>query len=71
MSDIIHTVIYYRNASKEEIAAGSQKKLFITVPFRDVILGVNEFGAAVFKSSIKGPGGLRYYYECVNLAETL
>ena len=68
---IIHTAIYYRKSTKEEIAAGApkSKKTHITVPVKDVFLGVSETCGAILKPTIKGPDGLRYYFACVNYLE--
>ncbi|MBO7509955.1 MAG: hypothetical protein J6T35_02120 [Bacteroidales bacterium] len=69
----IQTAIYYRKSTKEEIAAGApkSKKTFITVPVKDVFLGVDEICSAILKPTVKGPDGLRYYFACVNHAEYL
>lgn len=61
--EIINTAIYYRKVGR--------KKVYITVPVKDVFIGVDSTCAAVLKQSITGPGGLRYYFECVNLAEII
>lgn len=70
---IINTAIYYRKSTKEEVAAGAPKckKTYITVPVKDVFLGVDERCGAELKPTVKGPDGLRYYFQCVNLAEIL
>jgi len=71
--DVIHTAIYYRKSTKEEVAAGAPKckKTYITVPVENVFLGVGDRCQAILKPSIIGNDGLRYYFECVNLAELL
>lgn len=71
--DIIHTAIYYRKSTKEEVAAGAPKckKTYITVPIKDVFLGVNERCGAVLRPTVMGEDGLRYYFKCVNLAEII
>lgn len=71
--DIIHTAIYYRKSTKEEVAAGAPKcrKTYITVPIKDVFIGVNDHCGAVLKPTVKGEDGLRYYFGCVNLAEII
>lgn len=71
--NIIHEAIYYRKPTKEEIEAGAQKskKTYITVPVKDVFLGVGERCEAILKPTVKGSDGLRYYFKCVNLAETI
>lgn len=71
--DIIHTVIYYRKSTKEEVAAGAPKcrKTRIVVPVEDVFLGMDKHCFAVFKPTVLWEDGLRYYYECINLAELL
>lgn len=71
--DIIHEAIYYRKPTKEEIASGvpKSKKTYITVPVKDVFIGVDEICSAILKPTVKGPDGLRYYFKCVNLAETI
>lgn len=73
IQDIIHTAIYYRKSTKEEVAAGAPKckKTYITVPIKDVFLGVGSSCQAILKPTVKGDDGLRYYFECVNLAETI
>ena len=70
---LIHNAIYYRWPTEQEIAFGvaPKEKLRILVPIKDVILGVNELCSAKLKPSIKRADGHRYYYECVNLAETI
>ena len=69
--DIIQTAIYYRKSTKEEVAAGApkSKKTYITVPIKDVFLGVNDVCSAIMKPTVKGPDGLRYYFACVNYLE--
>lgn len=69
--EIIHNAIYYRRSTKEEVAAGipKSKTTYITVPVKDVFLGVDETCSAILKHSIIGSDGLRYYFKCVNLAE--
>lgn len=71
--DIIHTVIYYRKPTKEELAAGAPKRMktYITVPVEKVFLGVGDRCQAILSPSIIGNDGLRYYFKCVNLAELL
>ena len=71
MDNIIHTALYSRTPTKEEIATGKpkSKKIVITVPVKDVCLGVNEHCGAILKHSIKGEDGLRYYFNCVNYFE--
>lgn len=68
---MITTAIYYRKSTKEEVAAGApkSKKTYITVPVKDVFLGVDELCTAILKPTVKGPDGLRYYFECVNYLE--
>ena len=70
--EIINTALYYRKPTKEEIEAGvpKSKKTYITVPVKEVFLGVNETCGAMLKSSIVRDS-LRYYFACVNFAETL
>ena len=68
---MITTAIYYRKSTKEEVAAGDpkSKKTYITVPIKDVFLGVSDTCSAILKPTIKGPDGLRYYFACVNYLE--
>ena len=68
---IIHTALYSRKPTKDEIAGGKSKskKIVIAVPIKDVFLGVDECCGAVLKHTIKGEDGLRYYFSCVNILE--
>lgn len=61
--NIIETAIYYRKDGR--------KKVYITVPVKNVFLGVDDTCSAILSRSIIGPDGLRYYFECVNLAEII
>jgi len=70
---IIHTAIYDRKHTEEEVAAGKRKegKVYIKVPVKDVFLGVTDTCAAVLKPTITGPDGLVYYFKCVNYSELI
>lgn len=69
--DIITTAIYYRKPTEAEISAGTPKrrKIFITIPVKDVFLGVDQLCTAILKQSILNNDGLRYYFMCVNYTE--
>ena len=73
MKQIINYAIYYRKPTAEELASGmpKKKKIYIGAPVKDVFLGVTDTCGAVLKPTVKGEDGLRYYFECVNLAEVL
>lgn len=70
---LIHTAIYYRKSTEDEIAWGipKSKRHYITLPVKDVFLGVTDTCGAVLKPTVKHTDGLTYYFECVNLAEIL
>lgn len=69
--DIITTAFYYRKPTEAEVAAGAPKrrKTVITVPVKDVFLGVDQLCSAILKQSILNNDGLRYYFMCVNYTE--
>lgn len=68
---IINTAIYSRKPTNEEVVKGAGKRIVVVVPLKDVFLGVDTLGEAIFKKSVKGEDGMRYYYQCVNYFETM
>ena len=69
----IQNAVYYRKPTDVEKANGmmAKDKIRILVPIRDVFLGVDELCGAILKPSVMCFDGHRYYFECVNLAETI
>lgn len=68
----IQNAVYYRKPTDVERMEGmkAKDKIRILVPIRDVFLGVDELCGAILKPSVMCFDGHRYYFECVNLAET-
>ena len=68
---VITTALYSRKRAPEEIAAGASNSRVatISVPVKDVFLGVDDQCAAILKRTFIGPDGKRYYFSCVNYLE--
>lgn len=59
--EIITTAIYYRKVGK--------KKVYITLPIKEVLRGVDSCCSAILKQSLKHTDGYKYYFACVNYTE--